>query len=127
MEWLSEQWFAEAIRLSAEQPSVPGASARMQFQLTSGPSGALSYYWVIEDGRLVDAALGKVSDPDVVLTQTYQDALAIHVGELDFAVAFMQGLTKVAGDMGRLLSVMALASSSAQREWQHKLSELAAK
>lgn len=119
--WLSEEWFAQAVRLAADQPLRPGASARMQFVLTGGPQGKTTYYWVVEDGRLVRAGPGELDDAEVTLTQTWEDAEAIHRGELDAAAAFMQGRTKVSGEMGRLLAVLAASSSPEHRAWQKKL------
>ena len=43
---------------------------------------------------------------DVTFTNTYADAQALARGELDPRVLFMQGRTKMAGDMGKVLALM---------------------
>ena len=55
------------------------------------------------------------ASPDVTLTLTDADARAVLAGELDLAVAFMQGRMKVAGAMAPLLDLLALAGTEAAR------------
>jgi len=46
---------------------------------------------VIEDGRTVAQHRGQDAAADVTITTTFDDALAIHRGELDINAGFMQG------------------------------------
>ena len=52
--WLSQEWFDEQKRLAADQPERPGATARMQYVIKGyGDEPDVSYYWILEDGKLV--------------------------------------------------------------------------
>ena len=113
--WLSAEWFDETRALAADQPERPGLSARLQYEITGGPDGDISYYWVLEDGRLRDSALGAVDDPDVTLTLVWDDAVAVQRGDLDPNVAFMQGRMKVSGSMDMLLVLLAEAATPGMR------------
>ena len=44
--------------MAADQPERPGATARMQYEVTGGPDGDVRYYWVLENGHLRESALG---------------------------------------------------------------------
>ena len=58
---------------------------------------------------------------DLTLTLTDADARAVLSGTLDPSVAFMQGRMKVAGAMGPLLDLLALAGTDAARAWRERL------
>jgi alkyl sulfatase BDS1-like metallo-beta-lactamase superfamily hydrolase len=119
--YLTQEWLDEARALAQDQPERPGASAAMQFVVTGGPDGDIKYYWVLENGVLAQASLGELSDAEVTLTSTYQDSVAIQKGELDANAAFMQGKTKVAGNMGKLMQLMPLTMSPEYRGLQEKV------
>jgi putative sterol carrier protein len=57
----------------------------------------------------------------VTLTTTYPDSVAIQKGELDANAAFMQGKTKVTGNMGKLMQLMPLTMSPEYRALQEKI------
>jgi putative sterol carrier protein len=116
--FLSQEWLDEARALAQDQPERPGASATMQFVVAGGPDGDITYYWVIENGRLNEAALGQLPDAEVTLTTSYPDSVAIQKGELDANAAFMQGKTKVTGDMAKLMQLMPLTMSPEYRALQ---------
>ena len=109
--WLSQEWLDESKKLAESQPERPGASARMQYVVTGGPEGDIKYYWVLENGKLLESQLGEMSDAEVTLTQSYDDAKKIQQGELDANAAFMQGRIKVAGNMAKLMSLMPITNS----------------
>ena len=46
----------EGRELSESQPERPGATARMQYVVTGGPDGDVKYYWVLENGKLLEAS-----------------------------------------------------------------------
>jgi putative sterol carrier protein len=119
--YLSQAWLDEARALAQDQPERPGTSATMQFVVTGGLEGDVKYYWVLQDGLLAEASLGELPDAEVTMTTGYQDSVAIQKGELDANAAFMQGKTKVTGNMGKLMSLMPLTMSPDYQALQEKV------
>ena len=119
--WLTQVWFDEQKKLAATQPERPGATARMQYVLTGGPDGEIKYYWVLEDGRLVEDELGELDDPELTLIMSYDDAKKVQQGEIDENAAFMQGRIKVEGNMAKLMALMPITSSTEYRQLQEEL------
>lgn len=119
--WLTQEWLDEQTRLSADQPERPGASARMQYVITGGPEGDIRFYWVLQDGKLVENSLGTLPDAELTLTQSYEDARKIQAGELDAQAAFMQGRVKVEGNMAKLMALLPITSSPEYRELQDRI------
>jgi putative sterol carrier protein len=122
--WLTQEWLDEQTRLAADQPERPGASARMQYNITGGPGGGVQYYWILEDGKLLENKLGTIPDAELTLTIFWDDALQIQKGELDEQAAFMQGKVKVEGNMAKLMALLPITSSPEYRELQQKLREI---
>jgi putative sterol carrier protein len=111
VKWLTQEWLDESKRLAETQPERPGASARLQYVITDGPEGDIQYYWIVLDGRLAENRLGELSDAEVTMTETYEDAMALQKGELDANAAFMQGRVKVTGDVNKLMSLLPITMS----------------
>jgi alkyl sulfatase BDS1-like metallo-beta-lactamase superfamily hydrolase len=109
--WLTQEWLDESRALAESQPERPGASARMQYVVTGGPDGDVKYYWVLENGKLLESQLGELEDAEVTLTQSFEDAQRIQKGELDANAAFMQGRVKVTGNMAKLMSLLPITNS----------------
>ena len=116
--YLSGEWLDETRGLAESQPDRPGASARMQYVVTGGADGDIKYWWQLEDGKLVDSALGVLDDSDFTMTLSYEDSAKIQKGELDANAAFMQGRMKVTGNMGKLMQLMPLTNSTEYKELQ---------
>ena len=114
--FLSEEWLELLRSLGAELPERPGASARVQQVVTGAPDGEVRYLHTIVDGRTAAIGFGSDDTADVTFTNTYADAQALAQGELDPRVLFMQGRTKMAGDMGKVLALMPVTSSEEQRQ-----------
>ena len=123
--WLSQEWLDEQKRLAADQPERPGASARMQYVIKGyGGESDVSYYWILEDGKLVEDQLGTLNDVELTLTMSRADAEAIQRGSLDEQAAFMQGRIKVEGNMSKLMALLPITSSPEYKELQDKLRAL---
>jgi putative sterol carrier protein len=116
--WLTQEWLEETRQMAESQPERPGASARMQYVVTGGPEGDVKYYWVLENGKLVESKVGELPDAEVTLTQTWDDAMRIQKGELDANAAFMQGRVKVTGNMGKLMSLLPITNSPEYKKLQ---------
>ena len=119
--FISQEWHDETRRMAEGQPERPGASARMQYVVTGGPEGDIRYYWVLENGKLLESALGDLEDPEITLTQSYDDAVAIQKGDLDASAAFMQGRVKVTGNMAKLMSLLPITGSPEYKELQGEI------
>ncbi len=119
--WLTQEWHDQFKTLAQAQPERPGASARMQYVVSGGPDGEVRYYWVLENGKLLESQLGQLPDPEITLTVSYEDAMKIQQGELDANAAFMQGRIKVAGDMAKLMSLLPVTNSPEYRQLQDQV------
>ena len=109
--YLTQEWLDLQSELAKTFPEKPGASARMQYVATGAPDGDAKYYTVIENGKILENALGEDPQAEFTLTQSYDDSVKVLKGELDANAAFMQGRVKVTGNMGKLMSLMPLTQS----------------
>jgi predicted lipid carrier protein YhbT len=121
--YLSQEWLDRARSLAAAQPERAGATASIQWLVTKGPDGDIAYWWRLEEGHLAESALGKLDEPDITLTLSYEDSVKIQKDELDANAAFMQGRMKVAGDMGKFLHLLPITNSPEYRALQAELRE----
>jgi predicted lipid carrier protein YhbT len=119
--YLSQEWMEQGLKLAESQPERPGATARMQYVVTGGPDGDISYYWILENGKLLESVLGELPDPDFTLTQSYDDAVKVQKGELDANAAFMQGRVKVTGNMAKLMSLLPLTNAPEYKALQEQI------
>jgi putative sterol carrier protein len=119
--YLTQEWLDEARELAKGQPERPGASTTIQYVVNGGPDGAIKYYWVLENGRLLESQLGEIAEPEVTMTLSYDDSVSIQRGELDANAAFMQGRMKVAGNMGKVMTLMPLTMSPEYKALQEEI------
>ena len=97
----------------------------MQYVVTGAPEGEdIKYYWVLEDGKLLESQMGEAADSDFTLTMSYDDAKKVQQGELDPNAAFMQGRMKVTGNMAKLMSLLPLTNSPEYRALQEQIREI---
>jgi alkyl sulfatase BDS1-like metallo-beta-lactamase superfamily hydrolase len=122
--YLTQEWLDQSKALAADQPERPGASARMQYVVTGGPDGDISYYWVLENGKLLESKIGTLDDAEVTLTQSYDDSVKVTKGELDANAAFMQGRVKVTGNMAKLMSLLPLTNAPEYKALGEKIKEI---
>ena len=123
--YLSQEWLDQARGLAGGQPVRAGATAEIQWLIGKGPDGDIAYWWKLRDGQLAESALGKLDEPDITLTLTYEDSVKIQKGELDADAAFMQGRMKVAGDMGTFMQLLPITHSSEYQALQAELRDFA--
>jgi putative sterol carrier protein len=119
--YLTQEWLDQSRELAKDQPERAGASAKMQYVVTGGPEGDIKYYWVLENGKLLESQLGEIAEPDFTMTSTYEDSVAIAKGTLDANAAFMQGKMKVAGNTGKLMTLMPLTMSPEYKALQETI------
>ena len=82
--------------------SIANINLGLQFEVTEGPSGDISYYLRIADGTAT-METGELDGAEVSITSTYETAAAMFKGELNTQMAFMTGQIKVAGNMAVLM------------------------
>ena len=99
----SEGWVAAVLAAAEALPAVPGCSVRARLEVAGGPDGPCRLGVVISDGRLVELAPGRPAEVDCTVSTSAADAHRILSGELDPAVAYMQGRLKVDGAYERAL------------------------
>ncbi len=124
IKWLSTEWFETTLAMAADQPERPGLSARMQYELLGGPEGDVSYFRVVENGRVVANGSGRVDDPEVILTMSWDDGKAMQQGTLDSNVAFMQGRMKVAGSMGTMMALLPVTNTAEFRALRQRIAAI---
>ena len=88
----------------------------VRVDVTGGSDGDVAVHLVFDHGRLAALTGGAGGSPAATLTLAAGDARAVVGGSLDLSVAFMQGRLKVAGDMGMVLEVLALAATADARD-----------
>jgi len=113
---LSQAWLDLQREACSALPARPGASARIEYRVAGGPDGEVVFQTVLEDGRITENHLGVDGEPDFTMVLGHADFVAVVRGELDQHVAFMQGVAKVTGNIGRLLSVLPVTTSVEWRE-----------
>ena len=121
MKYLSQEFLDEALRISQGFAERPNANARIQYVVSGGPDGDVSYYWVLVGGRLQECKLGELPDADFTLRMSYDTSVKIQQGELNPNVAFMTGKMKASGNVGKLLSLMPLTQSDDFKALQEQL------
>ena len=121
--YLTQEWLDTQREIAQEFPERPGATAHLQYLVTGVPEGGkdIKYYWVIENGKVLEDQLGEDPDAEVNLTLTYEDSVKMQKGELDETAAFMQGRLKVTGNMGKLMSLMPLTQSPEYKAIKEKI------
>ncbi len=122
--WLSQEWLDETRKMAESQPVRPGVNATLQYVVTGGEGGDISYYWVIQDGHIADSKLGTLEGAEVTLTMSYADSMRVQKNELDANAAFMQGKVKIGGDMAKMMSLLPLTNSPEYKQLQKEIDEI---
>jgi putative sterol carrier protein len=124
LQYLSQEWLQEFVKLAADQPIRPGLTVKIQYKITDGPAGDIDYYWIVDQGRIVDAKRGTIGDSDFAMTCSYDDQAKIQRGELDPAAAFMQDKLKVCGDIAKMMSLLPITNSPEWKTLQEKMAPI---
>jgi putative sterol carrier protein len=119
--FLTQDWLDLQKQLAQEFPERPGATARMQYKVTGTPDGDVTFHTVIENGKILENALGDDPQSEFTMAVSYDDFTQISKGELDANAAFMQGRVKVVGNMGKLMSLIPLTQSPEYKAIAEKL------
>ncbi len=122
--YLTKEWHDKAKELAQAFPEKPGATAKMALRVTGGPEGDISYFQIIENGKVLDQALGELPDADFTMISTWDDSVKIQKGELDANAAFMQGKMKVTGNVGKVMGLMPLTMSPEYKAIQEQVREM---
>lgn len=123
--YLSQEWHDQTRKLAESQPERPGASARMQYVVNGAPDDeTVKYFWLLDNGKLLESGLGELDDAEITLTLSYDDSVAIQKGELDANAAFMQGRVKVTGNMAKLMSLLPITNSPEYKQLQVEIREI---
>jgi len=124
--WLSDAW-VDAVAAELAELRGPGSlTGSVQVDVTGGPDGDVGVHAELAGGRLVALRPGPAASPDAVLTLADADARAVVNGDLEPAVAFMQGRMKVAGDMAVVLDLLVLSASEEARAGRARVAGLSA-
>ncbi|MBN1178525.1 MAG: SCP2 sterol-binding domain-containing protein [Anaerolineae bacterium] len=95
-------------RIGGIDPSkIEGITGVFLFDI-SGEGGG-TWTVSIADGK-IDVAEGRVGTPDLSVSMSAQDFVALSNGELNAVSAFMQGKIKIQGDMSMAMRLQSILS-----------------
>ncbi len=118
---IADGWAAGVRAELVDLAGPPSLGGTVRFDVTGGPDGDRSAHATFGLGRITELGPGTGDRPDATVTLTAEDARAMLAGDLDPSVAFMQGRMKVAGDMGLVLDLLALAATDAARGCRERI------
>ncbi len=99
----SEGWVQAVLAAAEVLAEVPGCNVTARIEISGGPDGPCRLGAVVADGRLVALSPGRPADPDCTVSCSAADAHGILSGQVDPAVAYMQGRLKIDGAYERVL------------------------
>lgn len=107
-----------------DQVATPALTARVQCVITGGADGEISCGFTLDGGKLADMTSGRFADSDVTFTTPHEEAASMLQGELNPCVAYMRGDLKAGGDLGKLIQLLSLTTSSSYGRFRAKLSQI---
>lgn len=96
-DFLSPEWLAQLTALAGGDQVGPEATVIQQV-VTGGPHGDIAFVLEVDGGR-VRARPGRDERAVVTLTEAWDTAVRLHVGDLTARQAFLDGLIRVRGDI----------------------------
>jgi putative sterol carrier protein len=88
---------AEAGRVLGALDPVGDTDTTLQYVVSGAPDGKLQIGVVIDAGRISSITEGKLADPEITVTLSYDEALALLAGDTTADAAYMRGAVKVEG------------------------------
>src|SRR5207237_749832 len=110
--------------LSQKFPEHVGEAVRVQTFITDAPGGTVSYYGVLENGKIVESKLGEDANADFAVTSSYADSLKMAKGEIEAGEALAEGRLHVTGDLAKFLAFLPIAIRPEYRKGARELDKL---
>jgi putative sterol carrier protein len=123
VKFLTQEWLDLQREAAGSLPANEGGAVRVQYKVTKAPGGDVSFFTVLDGGRIVEGAIGEDPKAELVVTVGYDVFAETSTGALDPNAAYMQGRLKAAGHTGTLLAVLRQARSPEYREMAAKVAE----
>ena len=122
LKYLSQEWLDTWQQLSQKQPYTANADARLQYVITGTPQGTVSYWQVVDGGRIMETGLGELADSQVTITIEYENAVKLQKLELNPTNAVLTRKIKVRGKLPKLMGLMPVSTSPEYKQIQSELS-----
>ena len=118
MQIFDEEWIGAASEALAALPSVADVDAVIAYTISGHPNGRVTLTVTLTDGAVTGIAVGKSAvgksavgksavgksiGPDIAISMSYADAVAILSGQMTSDAGYMSGAVKVDGDYPRWL------------------------
>ncbi len=95
----------ENVETGFNPEKAEGVNAVFQFNVTGEGGGQ---YWARIQNQQIEVERGEHASPDMIMTASAEDFLAVFNGELNPMMAFMQGKIKVKGEMALALKLQTI-------------------
>jgi hypothetical protein len=99
--YLSPEWIEALDRAADGIVAEPDVAVTLQVRVAGGPGGDVAYAVTVAGGA-VRVTSGESAGASVVLTQTYETAVAVAAGRTNALEALQRGDIAVEGDADRL-------------------------
>lgn len=103
-----EQIF-ENVETGFNPEKAEGVNAVYQFNVSGDKGGQ---YWARIENQQIEVQRGEHPSPDMIMTATDEDFLALFNGDLNPMMAFMQGKVRVKGEMALALKLQTILGLS---------------